>query len=242
MRQLRPLAMPDEVAANDAIAAVAAKKAARWKYCSSRDMRELMQQWKADESRYRAAARQSAASRFVQLFEAEKFDGQDNLRIAQLMRDGVGDRRDRDADADGAVGEVQDRRPGRRRVPARSALLHRREHAAGRAGNGKTGRDQRADRTDRRVGPRLPALGNVATFELREASTSSASTRKRATSPASTASGLASIDPQRRGDRLARRAQSQDLDRTCSRLRHRPRRNPGRPSPGSLPFRRKGVA
>src|SRR3954454_7605409 len=87
-RLLRPLAMPDEVATNDRVEqSVAQKKAQRWQYLEQRHA-ELMAQWKADEPRYRAAA-EALPRLFVKTYEAEEFDGQDNLRIAQLMRDGV---------------------------------------------------------------------------------------------------------------------------------------------------------
>ena len=87
-RLLRPLAMPDEVAANEKVEqAIAARKTQRWQYLEQRHA-ELLKQWKADEPRYRAAA--AALPRlFSKTYEAENFDGQDNLRIAQLMRDGV---------------------------------------------------------------------------------------------------------------------------------------------------------
>ncbi len=91
VRQLRPLAMPDEVAANDAIRGqIAAKKQSIWATLTQEHAR-LLAAWKADEPRYRAAAAGvGAADLFVHLFDAENFDGQDNLRIAQLMRDGRG--------------------------------------------------------------------------------------------------------------------------------------------------------
>ena len=55
-RELRPLAMPDEVAANDAIRRqIASKQAEWWQYLSERHA-ELMSAWKTDEPRYRAAA------------------------------------------------------------------------------------------------------------------------------------------------------------------------------------------
>ena len=87
-RQLRPLAMPEVVAANEKVElAVAQKKAQRRKYLEARHA-ELMAAWKADEVKYRAAAAKVPRP-FVRLLEAENFDGQDNLRIAQLMRDGI---------------------------------------------------------------------------------------------------------------------------------------------------------
>jgi hypothetical protein len=87
-RLLRPLALPEEVAANERVGqAIARNKAQRWNLLESRHAR-LMEAWKADEAKYRAAA-QKLPRPFVKLVEAEDFDGQDNLRIAQLMRDGV---------------------------------------------------------------------------------------------------------------------------------------------------------
>ena len=87
-RLLQPLAMPNEVAANEALERqVAAKKAERWNHLYARHG-ELLAAWKADEPRYRAAADRLPKS-FVKFYEAEAFDGHDNLRIAQLMRDGT---------------------------------------------------------------------------------------------------------------------------------------------------------
>jgi hypothetical protein len=87
-RLLRPLAMPDEVAANQKVEqAIAEKKAQRWSELRQRHT-ELTAQWKRDESKYRAAAA-GISKPFVKQLEAENFDGQDNLRIAQLMRDGT---------------------------------------------------------------------------------------------------------------------------------------------------------
>ena len=86
-RQLRPLAMPDEVAANDAVEKqIAARKAERWQHLTKLHS-ELTTAWKSDEARYRAAA-EKVKPPFVKVVEAENFDGQDNLRIAELMRDG----------------------------------------------------------------------------------------------------------------------------------------------------------
>ena len=88
VRQLRPLAMPDEVAANDQIRElIDRKKAEQWDYLARRHA-ELTAQWKADEAKYWAAAAQ-VPKPFVKIFEAEQFDGQDNLRTAELMRDGA---------------------------------------------------------------------------------------------------------------------------------------------------------
>jgi hypothetical protein len=87
-RLLRPLAMPEEVAANDQVEQrIAEKKAGRWDYLRRRHA-ELTAAWKRDEGRYRAAAA-GLPKPVVKLLEAENFDGQDNLRIAQLMRDGT---------------------------------------------------------------------------------------------------------------------------------------------------------
>jgi hypothetical protein len=87
VRQLRPLAMPDEVAANDAIEKrIDEKKAQLWTFLSNEHER-LSKTWKADESKYREAAAKVDRP-FVKSIEAEQFDGQDNLRIAQLMKDG----------------------------------------------------------------------------------------------------------------------------------------------------------
>ena len=87
VRQLRPLAMPDEVAANEAILKqVEGRQAEWWRYLSERHA-EMLSAWKADEPRYRAAAAKIQRP-FVKLFEAEDFNGQSGLRIAQLMRDG----------------------------------------------------------------------------------------------------------------------------------------------------------
>jgi hypothetical protein len=87
VRQLRPLAMPDEVAANDHVRQqIAAREAQWWQYLTQQHGK-LMAAWQADEPRYRAAAAKVARP-FVKLFEAEDFTGQTGLRIAQLMRNG----------------------------------------------------------------------------------------------------------------------------------------------------------
>jgi hypothetical protein len=87
VRQLRPLAMPDEVTANDAIRArIDVKKAELWQ-CLTDQHAKLTAKWRADESKYRGAAK-TIPPTFSMTIEAERFDGQDNLRIAQLMRDG----------------------------------------------------------------------------------------------------------------------------------------------------------
>ena len=89
VRQLRPLAMPDEVAANEVIRRQIASRQNEWWQILSKQHAEWMKSWKADEPRYRAAASRIARP-FVKLFEAEDFNGQSGLRIAQLMRDGKG--------------------------------------------------------------------------------------------------------------------------------------------------------
>jgi hypothetical protein len=86
-RMLRPLAMPEQVAANDAIfREIAARKADQWKILSVAHAR-LMAQWQADEAKYRAAAAQLPHP-FIKRFAAEDFHGQHNLRISQLALDG----------------------------------------------------------------------------------------------------------------------------------------------------------
>ncbi len=90
VRCLRPMAMPEEVAANAKLEqAIAAQAAGRWGYLTQRRA-EAMQAWKADEPRYRAAATQLPALAYAKHFEAEDFDGVHNLRIAQLAKDGSG--------------------------------------------------------------------------------------------------------------------------------------------------------
>ena len=90
-RQLRPLAMPDEVDANERVErAIAEKKANRWKYLTDRH-EELTTAWRAEQAKYRATAEavvKDAGKPFVRVIEAEDFNGQDNLRITQLMKDG----------------------------------------------------------------------------------------------------------------------------------------------------------
>ena len=86
-RMLRPLAMPEQVAANDAILkTIAARKAGQWKFLSELHAK-LMAQWRADEPGYRAAAMQLPKP-FIRRFAAEDFQGQHNLRISQLALDG----------------------------------------------------------------------------------------------------------------------------------------------------------
>jgi hypothetical protein len=86
-RLLRPLAMPDEVAANDAILKqVAASRDARWKFLSEQHA-SLLAQWQADEAKYKAAAAK-LPEHFIHRWAAETFDGEHNLRIAQLNLEG----------------------------------------------------------------------------------------------------------------------------------------------------------
>jgi hypothetical protein len=65
---------------------IADEKAARWKLLSN-EYAMLMSRWQADEPKYRAAVAQLPHP-FVKRFDAENFDGQHNLRIAQLALDG----------------------------------------------------------------------------------------------------------------------------------------------------------
>jgi hypothetical protein len=86
-RLLRPLAMPEQVAANDALLKqIGAKKAERWKLLTE-GYAKRMQQWQADEGNYRAAAKEIPPP-FIKRFGAENFDGEHNLRIAQLALNG----------------------------------------------------------------------------------------------------------------------------------------------------------
>ena len=86
-RLLRPLAMPDQVAANDAILKqIAAAKQQRWQFLSERHS-TLLNQWQNDEAKYRAVA-EKLPKRFIHRWAAENFDGEHNLRIAQLNLDG----------------------------------------------------------------------------------------------------------------------------------------------------------
>ena len=86
-RLLRSLAMPDQVATNDALLKeVDAKKAERWKLLTD-GYSKRMTQWQADEPKYRAAAKEIPQP-FIKRFAAENFDGEHNLRIAQLALDG----------------------------------------------------------------------------------------------------------------------------------------------------------
>ncbi|HWE01364.1 MAG TPA: DUF1549 domain-containing protein [Tepidisphaeraceae bacterium] len=87
VRLLRPLAMPDEVAANDRIRVqIDEKKTAQWKYLTDRHA-ELLARWQLDEPRYRAAAA-TVARPYIRNFEAEDFDGVYNLRVAELSFEG----------------------------------------------------------------------------------------------------------------------------------------------------------
>jgi hypothetical protein len=89
VRSLRPLAMPDEVAANDQLLdAVSRLKERRWALLAE-EHQKFMERERPREPKYRAAAARVAPA-FVKLIEAEDFDGQYNLRIAQLMNDGNG--------------------------------------------------------------------------------------------------------------------------------------------------------
>jgi hypothetical protein len=88
VRQLRPLAMPEQVAANDAIRRqIDAKKDERWQFLTDQHAK-LISAWRADEAKYRAVAAQLPRPTLLKTIEAENFDGQDNLRITQLMRNG----------------------------------------------------------------------------------------------------------------------------------------------------------
>ena len=61
VRLLRPLAMPDEVAANDRVCAkIDEKKAAEWKFLTDRHA-ELLAEWQEDEPRYRERGRDDRA-------------------------------------------------------------------------------------------------------------------------------------------------------------------------------------
>jgi hypothetical protein len=88
-RLLRPLATPDEVAVGDRISAqIDQLKNARWKMLA--DARaQFIDRWKPREADYQAAAGQLPHA-FSTTFKAENFDGEHNLRIAQLSKDGVG--------------------------------------------------------------------------------------------------------------------------------------------------------
>jgi hypothetical protein len=88
VRQLRPLALPDEVAANDRVRQqIAAREAQWWQYLTQQHAQRITA-WQADEPNYRAASAKITPRPFVKLFEAEDFTGQTGLRIAQLMRNG----------------------------------------------------------------------------------------------------------------------------------------------------------
>jgi Protein of unknown function (DUF1549)/Protein of unknown function (DUF1553) len=88
-RLLRPLATPDEVAVSDQISGqIFQLKDVRWKLLA--DARtQFIDRWKPKEADYQAAAGRLPRS-FSTTFKAENFDGEHNLRIAQLSKDGVG--------------------------------------------------------------------------------------------------------------------------------------------------------
>lgn len=86
-RLLRPLAMPDQVAANDAILKqIDDAKAARWKLLSHQQAK-LLAKWQSHEQEYRAGAAKLPRP-FIKRWAAEAFSGEHNLRIAQLALDG----------------------------------------------------------------------------------------------------------------------------------------------------------
>jgi hypothetical protein len=86
-RLLRPLAMPEEVAANDTILKhIGQLKGRRWKLLSD-DFAARSTQWHADETMYRAAA-DKLPKPWIKRFPADDFNGQHNLRIAQLALEG----------------------------------------------------------------------------------------------------------------------------------------------------------
>lgn len=87
VRLLRPLAMPDEVAADNQIKSkIEGKKIEIWKYLTDRRA-ELMAKWQADEARYRSASTKISKP-YIKNFEAEDFDGVYNLRTAELSYEG----------------------------------------------------------------------------------------------------------------------------------------------------------
>src|SRR5439155_25764164 len=69
VRQLRPLAMPNEVATNDAIRKQIDEKMAKWWENLSHEHAEMMAEWKADEAKYREMAGKIKRP-FVMLFAA----------------------------------------------------------------------------------------------------------------------------------------------------------------------------
>jgi hypothetical protein len=86
-RMLKPLAMPAEVAANDAILRqIESLQSDRWKLLSDRHA-ALLAQWQSKENDYRSAA-DKIGHPFIYRWAAENFDGEHNLRIAQLNLDG----------------------------------------------------------------------------------------------------------------------------------------------------------
>ena len=87
VRQLRPLAIPSEVAANQLILdQITNKQNERWNLLSTHHTR-LSVDWKAQENQYRTAI-EIIPKPWVKSIEAENFSGQSGLRIAQLMRNG----------------------------------------------------------------------------------------------------------------------------------------------------------
>lgn len=87
VRLLRPLAMPDEVAANDRIRRqIDAIAAQRWAFLTD-SRATLLKQWQRDAARYRAAAAKMPLA-FIKRFEAEDHDGFYNLRVGERSRDG----------------------------------------------------------------------------------------------------------------------------------------------------------
>ena len=86
-RLLRPLAMPDEVSANDAILKQAAQaNSSRWKILADAHA-ALLDGWQGEESKYRNAA-DGLGHPWIKRWAAENFDGEHNLRIAQLSLNG----------------------------------------------------------------------------------------------------------------------------------------------------------
>ena len=86
-RLLRPLAMPDEVAANDAVLKREEQaKSDQWKVLSESHAK-LLSAWQAGEAKYRAAA-DEVGHPWIKRWAAEQFDGEHNLRIAQLSLNG----------------------------------------------------------------------------------------------------------------------------------------------------------
>ncbi len=89
VRLLRPLAMADELAADRKVAEeIDAAKTRRWDFLAAART-QLLDKWSPREADYRAAAN-SSPHPFTSTFKAENFDGEHNLRIAQLVLDGSG--------------------------------------------------------------------------------------------------------------------------------------------------------